>query len=1147
MFTPADVRSLVGTGAFERGEDYARRGMVVSVARNGAGETIVGHVRGSGARQYAVVVQLSGTGEGAVPRYARCSCPVVLNCKHAAATLLAYLAERVVARPAPEVPEWENAFAQLLDATGPETADAGSAGRAGDHDDLALQLELQPPKPSEAFRWDAQHQERRRAGAVPRLGMRPVVRGASGRWVRSGISWRDLGHFGYYSRALDEAQVEVLRALYGLATASGDHGYYDSPSLVFADDLPGKAFFTLLEDAVAAGIPLLRADRRQSPVPLWTARARTVVRVGSAPAGLVLTAGLLAPGGDLIDQARAVFLGRPAAGFFGWSGGSAPAAVGKETEVFLARLLTPGDDTVLDLLTRPEPLVVPAAGEQRFLTTVLPQLRSRVDDVLLDQAIRLPEAPRPALRLEVTRLPDHAARLAWSWCYVTTPRPDAHDAAAVGEPGTPGAATAAPDPVLTAALGAEPVAPLRDTEAEAPILARVAARCARLRTVLDDALPDGQGSAGRVRDHEELRGVDTARFFTEELPGLRELALTEPDFDVLVREPDEGVAVDYRFSDDVDVTVTTAPREGSRDWFDLEVVVRVGEQEVPFAEVFRALASGQTHLLLADGLHFSLDDDRFTRLRDLIAEARALQDTLGGGLRVNRYQAGLFEELEGLGVLGAQSQAWRDALGGLAAGARPSAVAPPAGLRATMRGYQHEGFEWLVFLREHGLGGVLADDMGLGKTLQTLALVQHAREHTPPGEPRSPFLVVAPTSVVGNWLAEAGQFTPDLGAVAVAETRARRRMPLAAAIEGADVVVTSYALLRLDFEEYRTIAWAGMVLDEAQFVKNHQSATYQCARRLEAPLKIALTGTPLENNLMELWSILSIVSPGLFPSPRSFAEYYAKPIERQGDADLLAQLRRRIGPFMLRRTKEAVAADLPTKQEQVTEVVLNARHRTAYDRYLQRERAKVLRLVDDLDGHRFEVFRSLSVLRQAALDVSLVDDEHAGVPSSKLAVLFEMLEDILAEGHSVLVFSQFTQFLKRVREHLDGRGTAYSYLDGRTRKRAEAIESFTSGRTSVFLISLKAGGFGLNLTAADYCILLDPWWNPAAEAQAVDRAHRIGQQRKVMVYRMVSADTIEDKVMALKAAKSRLFSSVLDGGAVGGAGLSASDVRELLA
>jgi SNF2 family DNA or RNA helicase len=588
------------------------------------------------------------------------------------------------------------------------------------------------------------------------------------------------------------------------------------------------------------------------------------------------------------------------------------------------------------------------------------------------------------------------------------------------------------------------------------------------------------------------------------------------------------------------VSVEVTPT-GGHDWFDLGVVVHVDGRTIPFQTVFTALAQRRDKVLLPDGLRFTLDR-RFDRLRDILDEAGALGDTLKPSVPVSRYQLDLFDELERMGLVDAQSAAWRTALGALADGARPAPVDVPPGVDAELRPYQREGFAWLAFLIEHGLGGVLADDMGLGKTLQTLAAVQRAHDRTP----GPPVLVVAPTSVVGNWVAEAGRFTPGLTVVPVTETTRKRRTTLAETVAGADVVVTSYALFRLDADEYQGLDWGMLVLDEAQFVKNRQSVAYRCARTLRAPVKLALTGTPLENNLMELWSILSITSPGLFPDPRRFADYYAGPIEREGHQSRLDLLRRRVAPFLLRRTKEDVAKDLPERQELVTEVALNPRHRRVYDQYLQRERKNVLGLVDELDSNRFKVFRSLSVLRQASLDVSLVDEKQADVPSSKLDVLFEMLDDVLAEGHNVLIFSQFTRFLRRVRDRLEAAGTGYAYLDGRTRKRAEAIERFTSGEVPLFLVSLKAGGFGLNLTAADYCILLDPWWNPAAEAQAVDRAHRIGQTRQVMVYRLVATDTIEDKVMALKAAKSVLFASVLDGGTSAASGITADDVRALL-
>ncbi len=432
--------------------------------------------------------------------------------------------------------------------------------------------------------------------------------------------------------------------------------------------------------------------------------------------------------------------------------------------------------------------------------------------------------------------------------------------------------------------------------------------------------------------------------------------------------------------------------------------------------------------------------------------------------------------------------------------------------------------------------------MGLGKTLQALALICHARERDPG---IGPFLVVAPTSVVSNWVGEAGRFAPGLKVDAVTDTLARSGRTIDA-LAAADVLVTTYTLFRLEADAYRTVAWAGLILDEAQYVKNHQAKTYRCVRELAAPFKLAITGTPMENNLMELWSLLSITAPGLFPDPKRFAEQYARPIERGGDAEQLARLRRRIKPLLKRRTKELVAAELPAKQEQTLDVELHPRHRKLYDTHLQRERQKVLGLIDDFNRNRFAILRSITLLRQLSLHPGLVDDDHDTVPCAKLGALVEQLEDIVGGGHRALVFSQFTGFLAKARERLDAEGIGYCYLDGRTRRRDRVLERFKDGEDPVFLISLKAGGFGLNLTEADYCFLLDPWWNPATEAQAIDRTHRIGQTRPVMAYRMIARDTIEEKVAALARRKAALFSGVMDEGDLFASNLTAEDVRGLL-
>jgi SNF2 family DNA or RNA helicase len=520
-----------------------------------------------------------------------------------------------------------------------------------------------------------------------------------------------------------------------------------------------------------------------------------------------------------------------------------------------------------------------------------------------------------------------------------------------------------------------------------------------------------------------------------------------------------------------------------------------------------------------------------------------LHDTPGDGIRLNRFQASLWEDFQRLGVVTAQASQWETSVRALAGAVDRTEHAAPDSLCAILRPYQHTGFNWLAFLYEHRLGGVLADDMGLGKTLQALALMCHTRER---GLTDDPYLVVAPTSVVGNWAAECRRFAPDLNVTAVTETGRRRGTTLGDMAADVDVVITSYSLFRMEYDEYAAIEWAGLFLDEAQFAKNRHSQTYQRAKTLPVSFKVAMSGTPIENNLMELWSLLSIAAPGLFANPDRFGEYYRVPIEKQADPERLAQLRRRVRPLMLRRTKEQVASDLPDKQEQVLELDLNPKHKKIYQTYLQRERQKVLGLIDDMTKNRFEIFRSLTLLRQASLDVSLVDTKHTGVPSTKLDALMEMLEDIVGDGHRVLVFSQFTRFLTLARGRIRKAGIEHCYLDGRTRNRPAVIAEFREGHAPVFLISLKAGGFGLNLTEADYCILLDPWWNPATEAQAVDRVHRIGQTRKVMVYRLVAKDTLEEKVMALKAKKAALFANVLDGGGFESGAMTAADIRDLL-
>lgn len=379
----------------------------------------------------------------------------------------------------------------------------------------------------------------------------------------------------------------------------------------------------------------------------------------------------------------------------------------------------------------------------------------------------------------------------------------------------------------------------------------------------------------------------------------------------------------------------------------------------------------------------------------------------------------------------------------------------PESITADLRDYQRRGYQWLSFLHEHRLGGVLADDMGLGKTLQALTMIQRARDRDPEDPP---FLIVAPTSVVGNWRAEAQRFAPELDVVVISETLRRSGAALSERIAAADVVITSYALFRIEAEQYHSTSWSGLVLDEAQMIKNPSSQGYRAARDLPTGFTVAITGTPLENNLLELWALVSLCCPGLLGRREQFGRIYRVPIEKERDAEALGRLQRRLRPFMLRRTKETVAAELPPKQEQVLTLSLHPEHRLIYDRRLQRERQKVLGLVEDMGANRFQVLAALNHLRQLALDAELVGE--APVPSAKLETLAQMLPEITGEGHKVLVLSQFTRFLSKAHRTVEEAGVASSYLDGATRERQRVIEEFRSGQTDAFFISLKAGASG---------------------------------------------------------------------------------------
>ncbi len=563
-------------------------------------------------------------------------------------------------------------------------------------------------------------------------------------------------------------------------------------------------------------------------------------------------------------------------------------------------------------------------------------------------------------------------------------------------------------------------------------------------------------------------------------------------------------------------------------------------------EVRRALAAKRRWVRLSDGSVAQISE-RIARLVDGTA-----------GLLDERGRASL--PAAALGLVRAWSE-WADRceaderFAGWAKRLREIGVAAEPhdlpGLAVPLRGYQRAGVAWLQFLAELGVGGVLADDMGLGKTAQTLALLAWRRQR----DGSVPSLVVAPTSVASNWIREASRFTPDLRALLLHGPARHDRYE---AVPSSDLVVTSYALLRRDVERLRGIRFRYVILDEAQHIKNHAAATTAAAKSLEAEARLALTGTPIENRLLELWSILDFCNPGMLGPWRRFSRRFERPLAAEGTepgspplaaSPEITELRERIRPFVLRRTKSEVLRDLPPKVESDVVVELTPAQRRAYAALATAAREDVRRRLanDGLEGSRMLVLTALLRLRQMACDPRLVDPRHRAEDSAKLLALRELVGEVVASGRRALVFSQFVELLALVRTDLATRGVRYAYLDGRTRDRDAVVESFRQGDMPLFLLSLRAGGSGLNLAAADVVIHLDPWWNPAVEDQATDRAHRIGQTRSVSVYRLIAAGTIEEALLRLKERKRALASVVAADEAMLAKRLTADDIEDLLA
>ncbi|MFW6058607.1 MAG: SNF2-related protein [Phycisphaeraceae bacterium] len=606
------------------------------------------------------------------------------------------------------------------------------------------------------------------------------------------------------------------------------------------------------------------------------------------------------------------------------------------------------------------------------------------------------------------------------------------------------------------------------------------------------------------------------------------------------------------------------------DWFELRGRVRYQRadgttQDVPLPQILNAARRGEHMVELDDGTQGLLPDAWLSEHSMLTAMGQLKEDHLRFGASQAALLDALLREQELVEVdepferLRARLHQFR--------GVHP--IEPSPQFKGSLRPYQREGLGWMALLRWFGMGGVLADDMGLGKTIQVLAMLQmrvHEHQSESSGTHR-PSLVVAPRSVVFNWVDEAEKFTNDLRVMAYA---GGEREALRAAFEEHDLIVTSYGLLRRDIEALRHFDFDYLILDEAQAIKNPQSQAAKSARLLQGAHRLALTGTPVENHLGDLWSIFEFLNPGMLGASTRFNDLVRAGTQANSsngngsnghaEREALEQVGRALRPFILRRTKKQVLADLPDKTEQTLRCEMEPPQRKIYDDLRAYYRSHLLNRLDQVHGDSgtstgptiggkagFMVLEALLRLRQAACHPGLINNEYADEPSAKLDVLMELLEDVIAEGSKALIFSQFTSMLSLVKRRFDERKIRHCYLDGQTRNRREVVHRFqTDPQINAFLVSLKTGGFGLNLTAAEYVFILDPWWNPAVEQQAIDRTHRIGQTRRVFAYRLICQDTVEQRITELQAQKRQIADAIVGGEQHVLSNLTREDLEQLL-
>ncbi|WP_050044710.1 DEAD/DEAH box helicase [Bradyrhizobium sp. LTSP849] len=1095
-----DIYSYFSRSAMEKAHVYQAQDRVSAVDVSDDLTRVTSRVRGSESRNYRVDIQLEFDGGRLTDIEGDCSCPMALNCKHVAATLLEALSDKEPSKLPPAPPPQADKPAKVQAPSAPPVLGLevntwiDTVGRAARSSDYA-----------------AEESPRLLYCLVPSSDPMPYLT-VSLRSVqpRKGGAYADnYNSPSPYEFKPERAPKYFLDVDVDIMTAvkARIRGYSDQ----------GPHTEEVLRRIVATGRAFWR-DHKRAPLSWGEAReGRIEWRPGR---GKGVAPNLVVSGAVALNAEPPVYVDE-ATGVIG------PVQLGLPPRLASQFLAAPS---------------IPRAQLEevsRRLSQKLPELHHGLLPVPPTAAVLIDEDPRPVLRLKL-------GHVGASYYYYNNKSE---------RPGPAGVAS------LGFRYGGFDIDPTQRASrlelfqgGQVYAIARRLAKERQARKRLADAGFADARSVHRMLDFRHAMDLTLSNqqgWF--DFLALHAGQLRSEGFEILIDH-------DFPFnlaesSGDFDAVLESS----GIDWFELSLGIEIEGERRDLAPLLAALVStpgfspelltqladkGERFLLpLADGRHVALAADRFLPLVLALHGLHMSGAFEDASRKIRLSRADLVPllgvENESFAFQGADSL--RRLAGLLQARGLTAPELPPT-FRATLRPYQAQGVAWLDLLRESGLGGILADDMGLGKTVQILALIalEKARGHL-----ANPVLVVAPTSLMTNWSAEAQKFAPELKVLVLHGADRKHKFP---AIAEHDLVLTTYPLIARDREILLAREWQMAVLDEAQTVKNPDAATTRWLRETKALHRFCLTGTPMENHLGELWSIMSFVNPGYLGDKAAFSRQWRTPIEKRADKERTAALAQRVKPFLLRRTKTEVATELPAKSEMVESIALEGPQRDLYDSIRLTMSRKVREAIAKrgLAKSHIVVLEALLRMRQACCDPALLKlNDGVERPSAKLDRLIDMVGELLSEGRKIIIFSQFTSMLDLIRTRLDTGGLRYSILTGQTKDRKTAIEAFQDGAAEIFLVSLKAGGVGLNLTAADTVIIFDPWWNPAVEEQAIDRAYRIGQDKAVFVYRLVAAGTIEEKMDELKARKRALADGLFDRDGGIASALTEGDVNAL--